>query len=182
MKVPSVDVIHGWRSIIHGWRNSMHGWKCHLLMSSMDDSSICGCYPWMTSADGYEEWRTWTEHIPEFENFFFFANSSVWFIYFWYLLVAHIQIDLESLVLCKYPKKCQGCKKVLSCPDSVLRLTLSKPVIFELQKSITYKWKVFWIENNLRQVFRPSDIFQYLDTFQKLSSYMDKCLHLFSIL
>ena len=71
---------------------------------------------------------------PEFEIFFFFANSSVWFIYFWYLLVAHIQIDLESLVLCKYPKKCQGCKKVLSCPDSVLRLTLSKPVIFELQQ------------------------------------------------
>ena len=63
VKVPSLDVIHGWRNLIHGWRSVICGLSSmDVEMSSMDDSSIHGYYPWMTSTDGDDRWRTWTEH------------------------------------------------------------------------------------------------------------------------
>ena len=39
MKVPSLDVIHGWRNTIHGWLS----------------------HPWMPSMDEDDGWRTWTQ-------------------------------------------------------------------------------------------------------------------------
>ena len=73
-------IIQGWDFSIHvyfipkeskfhpkTWR-IIHRWKCHIWMSSMDgetssldESVIRGCHPWMTSTDEDDGWRTWIE-------------------------------------------------------------------------------------------------------------------------
>ena len=60
IKNPSMDGKVSSVNVIHGWRNVIRGWKCHPKMSSMDDSSICGCHLRMISTDGGNWWQTWT--------------------------------------------------------------------------------------------------------------------------
>ena len=63
--VPSVDVIHGWRSVIRGchpWIQMCHSWmeKCHLWMSSMDGE--------MSSMDDIQGWR---QRMADMDGAFF---------------------------------------------------------------------------------------------------------------
>ena len=69
IKIPSMDgeTSSMDESIIcgcHPWMEKCHPWMSSMdgKMSSMDRSVIYGCYPWMTSTDEDNKWRTWTEH------------------------------------------------------------------------------------------------------------------------
>ena len=98
MKVPSFDVIHGWRNVIHGWRDAIHGWrnvirgchpwmerchpwmeKCHPWMKVSSVDVIHGCHSWM------EECHPWMR-VSSMDG----ETSSIYDIYGWKWQMADI--------------------------------------------------------------------------------------------